>query len=405
MKQVRHSNEKLTIGVLYGFRALMVLFVCNYHFWQQSWLIQKITLFGSTVYFDFFTRSGYLFVDGMLLLSGFLLYLPHAQAAEYGTPTPDTKSFYWKRFLRIVPSYLASVLLSLFFIALPGGAYANAYEGIWDVLTHLTFTFPFFQSTYLNTPLNGVLWTIGIEVQFYLLFPLLVRAMRKKPLLTLSAMIVAGLSFRLVLGLVSDDLAMLVNQLPAFLDVYALGMLGSILYIHLKRWTEQPKAAAIAASSSIILFAAGVFLLLALLHAQSQASLHGITTLWQSQWIVRLPFAITILLLVLSAAHLPRFLQKLLDNRLMRFLATISMNLYIWHQTLDLWVIRPLFPDTLHDNPALQLAYTLLCYSLSILTAMAFTYGLEQPAARALQNFRHHKGEPHYERPTAAKTM
>ena len=32
------SPRKLEIGVLYGFRALMVLAVVNYHIWQQSWL-------------------------------------------------------------------------------------------------------------------------------------------------------------------------------------------------------------------------------------------------------------------------------------------------------------------------------------------------------------------------------
>ena len=385
MKQPPYSDNKLTIGVLYGFRALMVLFVCNYHFWQQSWLMQKVTLFGSTLYFDFFTRSGYLFVDGMLLLSGFLLYLPHAQAAAYGTPIPDTRTFFWKRFMRIVPSYLASVFLILFFVALPNGLYTNVSDGIFDVLAHLTFTFPFFQHTCLSTPLNGVLWTIGIEVQFYLLFPLLVKAMRKKPVLTLSAMTAAGLAFRLALGLASDDLGMLVNQLPAFLDVYALGMLGSILYIRLRRWTEQPKTAAITSTASMLVFTVGIVLLLALIRTQSQASLQGIDALRQSQWIVRLPFALTILLLVLSAAFLPRFLQKPLDNRLMRFLATISMNLYIWHHMLNLWVVKPLFPDTLHDTPTMQITYTLLCYSLSILTAMAFTYGLEKPAAKLLQ--------------------
>lgn len=32
------APRKLEIGVLYGFRALMVLAVVNYHIWQQSWL-------------------------------------------------------------------------------------------------------------------------------------------------------------------------------------------------------------------------------------------------------------------------------------------------------------------------------------------------------------------------------
>jgi len=405
MTQEARSNTRLTVGVLYGFRALLVLFVCNYHFWQQSWLLQQITVAGYPIYFDFFTRSSYIFVDGMLLLSGFLLYLPHAQAAEYGTPVPNTKTFFWKRFMRIIPSYLAAVLIMLFVFALPRGEYASASEGIADVLAHLSFTFTFFPNTYIHTPLNVVLWTIGIEVQFYLIFPILVRFMRKRPVLTLSCMATAGLLFRIVLGLAVDDLIMLVNQMPSFLDVYALGMLGAILYVRMLRWTGQRRVKRIVSAGSVALFALGIFLLLGILRFQSTYSSAGLVALRQSQWIVRLPLALTMLAMMLSAAFMPAFLQKLLDNRLMRFLAAISMNLYIWHQVLSVWILKPMFPDTLHDNYNEQILYTLLCYSLSILTAMAFTYGLEQPMARLLQKLKNKKGERHHERPAPQEAV
>lgn len=89
---------------------------------------------------------------------------------------------------------------------------------------------------------------------------------------------------------------------------------------------------------------------------------------------------------MLCAAHMPRILQKVLDNRLMRFLSAISMNLYIWHQILSVQMRVAWFPDanTLHITPVQQRAYSLLCFSVAILVAMAATYGLEQPAARAV---------------------
>ena len=59
------ARAKLEIGVLYGFRALMVLFVLNYHLWQQSWIPQYGTLWGQYINLDYWTRSSYLFVDGM----------------------------------------------------------------------------------------------------------------------------------------------------------------------------------------------------------------------------------------------------------------------------------------------------------------------------------------------------
>ena len=402
-QQARHS-DKLTIGVLYGFRALMVLFVCNYHFWQQSWLAQQITVLGTSYHFDYLTRSSYLFVDGMLLLSGFLLYLPHAQAAEYGTLAPDTRTFYQKRFMRIVPSYLASVLI-MFLVSVLDGVYQNTGGAVTDLAAHLTFTFTFFKSTYLYTPLNGVLWTIAIEVQFYLLFPLIVRWMRKMPALTLMLMAAAGLIFRASLGLAQNDLAMLVNQMPSFLDVYALGMLGAILYIRLRRLAEAKPAKTWFTAMSVPLFFLSVYVLLHIIRFQSSHGVQGINALRQSQWLVRLPFALTMLAAMLSAAFLPRVLQRLLDNRLMRFLSVISLNLYIWHQVLAARFIRPFFPESLHSDPSMQIIYTLACYSLAILTAMAFTYGLEHPAAKRLQTLFYKKEILNHEGPQTTATQ
>ena len=104
--------RKLEIGVLYGFRALMVLAVVNYHIWQQSWLSQRVSLLGLSTDFDFFTRSSYLFVDGMILLSGFLLYLP---------------------FL-VIDLVVASILMSMGMMMLPPATISLPFKLIFFVL-------------------------------------------------------------------------------------------------------------------------------------------------------------------------------------------------------------------------------------------------------------------------------
>lgn len=388
MQTERQSDQRQIIGVLFGFRALMVLFVCNFHIWQQGWLRQFVVVFGHTVDFDYWTRASYVFVDGMMLLSAFLLYLPFARQAVYATPVPGVRAFYLGRFARIVPSYLLSVLVMLFCVALPQGAYRDAAAQNLDILTHLTFTFTFFRETYLFTPLNVVLWTVVIEMQFYLIFPWLARAVRKSPTVTLCLMIGAGILFRAVLGRQVADLSLLINQLPAFLDVYALGMLGAILYVRLNRRVEGlPRGAPLVRVlrvGSPLLFTLGCLALSMLLRVQTNQGLISYEHLRLSQWLVRLPLALTLLGMMLAAMFLPRWLQKPLDNRFMRFLATISFNLYIWHQALSVQLARHLFPVTLHDDFALQKAFTLLCYTLSIVVAMAVTFGVEQPAVRLL---------------------
>ena len=380
------AENRLEIGVLYGFRALMVLFVLNYHLWQQSWIPQYVTVFGKGVSFDFWTRSSYVFVDGMILLSGFLLYLPYARQKLEGTPVPTVKQFYGKRVSRILPSYLFAVLAALFFIAIPQGVYHSRGAMLHDVGAHLTFTFLFWPQTYISTPLNVALWTIAVEMQFYLVFPLLARAMQKKPAITAGSMMLLGWAYRFCVARFATDTNILINQMPSFLDVYALGFLAAIAFCRLRLWldTAQKVERIVVRIAAVTLFVIGVYALVDLLQIQSTASANGFEALRLSQMNIRLPLALTLGSMMLSAAFAPRILQKLLDNRLMRFLSTISMNLYIWHQVLAVEMRKAWFPDVnlLHTDPNQQKAYMLLCISVAVLFAMAVTFGVEQPLSR-----------------------
>ena len=101
------------LDVLDGFRAICVLLVGWYHIWQQGWLSPSFEIQGQRISLDFLLRSGYLWVDGLLLLSGFLLYLPYTQSGK----APAILSFYRRRLARILPSYLLCIL-PLFVLAL-----------------------------------------------------------------------------------------------------------------------------------------------------------------------------------------------------------------------------------------------------------------------------------------------
>ena len=83
--------------------------------------------------------------------------------------------------------------------------------------------------------------------------------------------------------------------------------------------------------------------------------------------------ALALLGCILTSAFLPRPLEWLLGNRLMRWLSGLTFNFYIWHQFLAVQYVRNWFPNTLHSDPGLQWAFTVLCYASTLLLAAALT--------------------------------
>ena len=85
MSRKPYAPSSRRIPELDGLRVILVFIVSWYHFWQQSWL----TPYAGRVSLDFLVRSGYMPVDGTILLSAFLLFLPYARAMFEGDPIPD----------------------------------------------------------------------------------------------------------------------------------------------------------------------------------------------------------------------------------------------------------------------------------------------------------------------------
>lgn len=197
---------------LNGLRVLLVFIVSWYHFWQQSWLTPSIGSYS----LDYLLRAGYMPVDGTILLSGFLLFLPYARAMLLGEAVPNTKQFYQRRIMRIVPSYYFVTLALLFAVALPWHLYYNSSDMVRDVVMHLTFTQTFNPATYIATPIGVASWTIAIEMQAYLIFPLLARWAMKNPLGTLMTMAAGTFAFRGWCVWRLDEYNMVVNQLANF---------------------------------------------------------------------------------------------------------------------------------------------------------------------------------------------
>lgn len=349
-----------------------------YHFWQQSWLDPGFSIENHYVNLQQMVRHGYLMVDVMLVLSGFLLALPHVRARRNMLAAPGTKDFYLRRFWRIVPSYLLGVLAVFFLYALPNGLYANPGAALKDLLAHLTFTHNLFPDLLSSTPLLGVLWTVGVEVQFYVLFPLIAGLYRDRPGLTCLTLTLLAATARLWVIFSGANTVFWVNQLPCMLDLFACGMAAALGYARLENRPLRPRTRRWMALGAGIAF----LCLLQILYIQTTGD-YDIMRREQLLW--RLAIGILSGVFLLCGSLAPAGLSRVFGNRLTRFLAGISYNFYIWHQFLATrlkdWRIPPYTtqnPNQSGEQPW-QLLYTLFCFAAAIAAATAVTWLWEKP--------------------------
>ena len=373
------------IPELDGFRVLLVFIVSWYHIWQQSWLTPRV----GNVSLDFLVRAGYMPVDGTILLSGFLLFLPYARHMLLGERMPSARGFYQRRIARIVPSYVFVTLLMLFAVAIPYQQFRTTGAMVKDVVMHLTFTQTFDRATYNATPLGGASWTVAIEMQMYLLFPWIARLAKKHPAGTMLGMTAISAYARSWFLWSRTEYSMVVNQLVSFLDVYALGMACALLYVTLvKRWPALKHRRWWECAATALL-AIGIFLFVRVM--RDQATSNGYDMIQTGQMVRRPALAISLALVMTSLPFCVLPVRFLFGNRVMQWLAAISMNYYLLHQNVAVHLKLLRIPYSVYDNPNMQgdidwqFRYTWLCFGVSLLLAVAVTLLIEKPCAAGLK--------------------
>lgn len=364
-----------------GLRVIAIGLVAWFHIWQQSWLMPVAEIGKHALDLTSVVRTGYIMVDIMLLLSGYLLFIPIARGGRL-----DVIPFYKKRLARILPSYLLSVLVMLFAFALPENNWQLTDALKKDLITHLTFTHTFSYETYVGTALNVVLWTLAIEMQFYLIFPLISAWFRKTPVVAYCMMTAAAFIFR-EYAAGQDRIDMYINQLPAMLDVYANGMLAAMFTAELEKH-ERTKI------TKLFFFALSMFgfLMLWRLIQTHYTELFPMEARKLGQLEHRFELSAIGALILVSGESSFLLYKRIFSNPVTRFLSGISFNFYIWHQVLAVKLKEWKIPNYISDSPhsagemPWQLSYTITCVMLSLIIAVALTYLFERPMTKMITN-------------------
>jgi peptidoglycan/LPS O-acetylase OafA/YrhL len=227
--------DKARLPGLDGLRAIAAVAVTLHHFSQIRLVFGLPTLWG----FAAISWLGPRGVSLFFVLSGFLItYLLEKEREQRGRVAIGR--FYIRRVLRIWPVYFIVTALGFFVVpflsifALPGfPPVVDAH--FWQKLALYCALSPHVEAS-LYAPVNyaGVLWSVGVEEWFYLVWPLLLFTSRRFLLAILPAIVIALLAARYEFR--TGVMFYLFSQIR--FDCMAVGAIGA-LYLTSERVNAQ----------------------------------------------------------------------------------------------------------------------------------------------------------------------
>ncbi|MCC6299085.1 MAG: acyltransferase [Anaerolineales bacterium] len=207
---------------LNGLRFIAALLVIIHHIEQFKYIYNLPNNFSSS----FIQIIGELGVILFFVLSGFLItYLLLEE--EKRTDAIAVKNFYIRRILRIWPLYFFIVFLALAILpniplfVLPEYDKATIYKDLPAKILLYVFFLPNLVSPLLGVvPFASLTWSIGTEEQFYLLWPPILKFIKKYRMALMFAIVVGYLLFARALFSSRTDFIPFKYELNAFWQAF-----------------------------------------------------------------------------------------------------------------------------------------------------------------------------------------
>ena len=335
------------IGAIEGLRGIAVAWVVLFHYfvvraghaadpWNDFVAAHRPL--------EIVVRNGYLGVDLFFLITGFLLVLPWERHRKLGLAAPGAAAFYARRIRRIAPAYYVQLVL-LFFLFVPllwstGAWRIDTRYLLTNLAAHATFLHYTTPVTSASLNINGALWTLALEAQYYLLLPLFAPAVVRSPLPWITGFVMLAVLWHFG---ASHDLATLVawemrlgspwkvpesairhllaTQLPGYLAHFALGIALGLAWMAARERTA-PRAVRIA--SAFVSVASMATL------AASYGGFLASDPAWS--WLTTVALFVGVLQGPLVAA--PPVGERVLGAGALRAVGRVSYSMYLYHLPL-----------------------------------------------------------------------
>jgi peptidoglycan/LPS O-acetylase OafA/YrhL len=343
------ESEQARLQVLDAFRALAVCGVVLVHF-LPGWLVGPgaLNAWGYLTPFPGLFAYGAYGVQLFFMVSGFVIFMTLENCQHLF-------EFWWRRFARIYPAYITAMVLTAV-ISLAGPVSFRPTSR--DLLVGTTFLTPFVSGTRF---IDGVYWTLVVELQFYLFVGLVYLMAPRRFVAAWAIPVAAGTILWLVGGYAEHGMSRVIASrvlIAPHLPLFTVGI--AMYFFHRKR-----------AAGGMALFA------LAVISYCVVVGREPITT--------HVANAVLVLAFVLFELNMLEWLAV----APVLLLGSISYSLYLTHFKIGVIIIASLKRWLLLPDSAAFLIASSICVTL----AYAVYRAVEMPAKTALNTLgRKHMG-------------
>jgi len=302
------------------------------------------------------------------VLSGFLITYLLLKEKEL-TDTIDVKKFYIRRILRIWPLYFLIVILGFFvlphfhFMEIPFFSKFNTHLSILNMILFLVMLPNLAFAIFKPLPHIGQLWSIGVEEQFYLLWPWVVKnsknILRTLCIIVLILFLLKVIVLFLFLSDPTNPDLLILKKFIAMLKIesMAIGGVGA--------WMVFKKKYFYKLLSNYFLFGAIASVLLLIYFTPNM--------LQDASFLV---YSVLFLIIILNVSLHETSAIKI-ENKFFVFLGTISYGLYMYHLMIVSAFIGALkhFGFTVNNSAGSQLlVYTGVTGSTILVAWLSYRY-------------------------------
>jgi peptidoglycan/LPS O-acetylase OafA/YrhL len=358
---VKSFAQTAHISELTGLRALAVLMVLLDHsagLFQTRFLFEFAPKLWIGVEI-FFVLSGFLITRILLLAKGSQNYFP---------------AFYMRRVLRIWPLYFCVLLAGFVLLYLNVDRHAANGLSPWPFILFIQNLQPI---SYLwRIKQLDVTWSLAVEEQFYLVWPVVVAIFAPKRLLWVCVgLMVISPWIRIMFVLASFEAPSLYYNTLCRIDGLAAGAcLALCCYhgLHMNRFFR---------GLCLVLAAVGIPMTLAIVH--TDAFLGNVTP-----WTVTVTALASFGLVGVAIQAAPESMFcRVLRNSILQYVGEVSYGLYLLHR----FILNPLTNvgmQWIHNALAHDAIMLLMGFALCLLAASLSWYYMERPVLRLKQRFK-----------------